>query len=151
MRELRAPRLLWVAGGGAVVVAFGILLATGKMNWAPTVGIAVLAYWFYKRWHSRGTRLMKRYAAKISRMPEVRLVAMQQNRATVVVDRMQAKVYLRANSLMESVNSKLFHGRPFLLSVRDDVTAEEFRRILQEPGVLYVRDDVFEPSAPKPS
>jgi predicted Ser/Thr protein kinase len=150
LREIRAPKMLWIGAVGIIGVALGALLFTGKMELVPMLGLAVFALWLYRRYRIRGRRLMKRYAMKISKMPEVRLVAFQQNRATVVVDRMQAKVYMRANSLMESVNRKLFHGRPFLLSVRDDLTAEEFRRMLQEPGVLYVRDDVFELSSPAP-
>jgi hypothetical protein len=92
-------------------------------------------------------RLMKRFAGKAARIPEVRLITWQQNKATVVVDRMQAKIYLRINGLMEDVNRKMFFGDPLTVVVRDDVTAEEFRKMLQEPGALYLRDDALDSSA----
>ena len=64
------------------------------------------------------------------------------------MDHIRAKVYLRINSLMEEVNSKLFFGEPLTVTVRDDLATEEFRKLLYEPGVLYLRDDA--PESPSP-
>jgi eukaryotic-like serine/threonine-protein kinase len=131
-----------IAGAVLLVLAFAFRQEFDVM---PGLFFALLGLWLFRRYRVRGPKLMRRFAAKLARMPEVRIVAFREGRATVVVDRMQAKLYLRMNSLMDAVNKKYFHGRPIGLSVRDDVSQDELRRMVGEGGVLYVRDDVFEP------
>jgi hypothetical protein len=106
--------------------------------------LAVVGLYLYRKMRHRTRRLMKRFAGKAARIPEVRLVTFQGRKATVVVDRIQAKIYLRINGLMEDLNGKLFFGEPLEVVVLDDLAPESFRKLLQEPGALYVRDDVFE-------
>ncbi len=135
---------LAAAAGAAVLIVS--LVISRDLNLAPIVSFTLVGLWLLHKYRVRGPKLMRRLAAKLALLPEVRMVAFQQGRATVVVDRIQAKVYLRASSLMDSVNKKYFHGRPIRLSVRDDLTHDEVRRMLQEGGILYLRDDVFEPA-----
>ena len=80
-------------------------------------------------------------------MPEVRLVALDGMRFTLVADRAQAKTYVRANALLDSVNSSMFFGDPFTLVIRDEVSPEEEKALLSGPGVLYVREDEAVPPA----
>jgi hypothetical protein len=63
-----------------------------------------------------------------------------------VADRAQAKTYVRANALLDAVNSSMFFGDPFTLVIREDVSPEEERALLASPGVLHVRED--EPPVP---
>jgi len=42
------------------------------------------------------------------------------------------------------MNRKLFFGEPIVATVRDDVAPAEFRRMIKEPGLLCVREDVFD-------
>ena len=135
---------LAAAAGAAVLIVS--LVISRDLNLAPIVSFTLVGLWLLHKYRVRGPKLMRKLAAKLALLPEVRMVAFQQGRATVVVDRIQAKVYLRASSLMDSVNKKYFHGRPIRLSVRDDLTHDEVRRMLQEGGILYLRDDVFEPA-----
>ena len=58
-----------------------------------------------------------------------------------MADRAQAKTYVRANALLDSVNSSMFFGDPFTLVIRDAVSPEEEKALLSGPGVLYVRED----------
>ena len=74
-------------------------------------------------------------------MAEVRLVALDGMRFTVVADRAQAKTYVRANALLDGVNSSMFFGDPFTLVIREGVSPEEEKALLSGPGVLYVRED----------
>jgi hypothetical protein len=85
--------------------------------------------------------------AKVRKMPEVRLVALDGMRFTLVADRAQARTYVRANALLDAVNSSMFFGDPFSLVIREDATPEEERALLSSPGVLYVRE---EEAAPPP-
>jgi len=66
-----------------------------------------------------------------------------------VADRAQARTYVRANALLDAVNSSMFFGDSFTLVIRDDATPEEERALLSSPGVLYVREDEAAP-APLP-
>ncbi len=61
----------------------------------------------------------------------------------MIVDKTQARVYVRVNNLVETINGKLFHGEPFEAVVRDDVNEEELLTALREPGVAYVREDIL--------
>ena len=70
-------------------------------------------------------------------------------RFTLVADRAQAKTYVRANALLDSVNSSMFFGDPFTLVIRDAVSPEEEKALLSSPGVLYVREELPVP-APLP-
>jgi hypothetical protein len=145
LRNLPPKTLYWVVGGaGLAVLVLIFLIANRSEVFWPSLGFVLLGLYVYRKLRHRTLRLKKRFTAKAAKMPEVRLVAFPENKATVVVDHVQAKVYLRLNGLMEDLNKKLYFGEPMTVVVRDDVTAEEFRTMLQEPGVLYVRDDAFE-------
>ena len=74
---------------------------------------------------------MKRFAAKVKKMPEIRIVTFHEDRATVLVDRAAAKTYVRINSLMDKINSKRFFGEPYRVVVRDNVAREEQRKALE--------------------
>jgi hypothetical protein len=137
-----------VAVAGALVVIAALANRQG-LFW-PSLGFIIAGLYIYRKMRHRTLRLIKRFSSKVARIPEVRLIMWQQTKVTVVVDHIRAKIYLRVNSLMEEVNSKLFFGEPLTVVVRDDVAADEFRKLLYEPGVLYLRDDALEsPSPPK--
>ncbi len=142
------PALLTTAGVILAVAALGILVWTGKFWSVFFVGLG--GWWIYRKLSTRRQRLARRFAAKVGRFPEVRLISFRDNKATVIVDQIHAKTHLRVNSLMESVNGKFHLGGPMTAVVRDNVPDDELRRILQEPGVLYLRDDVAL-DAPRPT
>ena len=68
---------------------------------------------------------------------------MRDDRITVIVDKAQARVYVRVNNLVEKTNGKLFHGAPFEAVVRDDMNEAQLLEVLREPGVAYVRKDLL--------
>ncbi len=143
-RRLKPSTKAWIAAGVAVL-AIAVYTAVSKRTggfWS-TVFILALCLYAYRRIRYGTQRRLKRFAARIGRFPEVQLITCQQRNVTVVVDRMQAKIYLCINSHLESMNKRLFFGEPISVSVRDDVQRDELRRLLQQPGILYARDDVF--------
>ncbi len=145
IKNLPQKTLYWVVGASVLAVLVLIIYLAVRFGFSfPSLGLVVVGLYAYRKFRHRTLRLKKRFTAKAAKMPEVRLVAWPQKQAIVVVDQIHAKVYLRLNGLMEDLNKKLFFGDPMTVLVRDDVTAEEFRAMLQEPGVLYVRDDAFE-------
>jgi xanthosine utilization system XapX-like protein len=132
-------------GIAALLVLLVVLSLRSEESPGPPIlffGVVGLLIW--RRMRNRGRRMMARFTAKLRKMPEVRVVAVDGQRATIVVDRALAKTYVRINALMDGVNRKLFFGEPYTAVIRDDLAADEVRGLLRGPGVLYVRDDVVE-------
>ena len=130
----------------ALAVLLSILLRPSAEGIIPGLlfpGIAGLLIW--RRFRNRRLRLARRFVAKVRKMPEVRLVALDGMRFTLVADRAQAKTYVRGNALLDAVNSSMFFGDPFTLAIREDVAPEEEKAMLSSPGVLYVREDEASP------
>jgi serine/threonine protein kinase len=126
---------------GAAGVALAVLAIVRPDEWGGAiVVIGVPALLFYRRFRHRRRHLLRKFAAKVQKLPEVRLITAAGNQVTVVVDKALAKTYVRVNALMDSVNGKLFFGEPFTVKVRDDVSPEETRSLLAGTDVLFVRD-----------
>ena len=94
----------------------------------------------WRRIRNRRLRLARRFTTKVKKMAEVRLVALDGMRFTVVADQAQARTYVRANAALDAVNGSMFFGDPFTLVVRDDVGAEDEKALLSASGILYVRE-----------
>ena len=86
--------------------------------------------------------MLKKFTVKLSEFPEVRAISLKDDQIIVIVDQAMAKLYLRINSMIEAVNKKLYFGKPVKAAVRDDLSNQEFQKVLREPGVMYVREDV---------
>ena len=147
LRE-RAPATPLAAFGGIVLllaVIGGLVFLLGAKNAISTavmLGIVGLLVW--RRLRNRRQRLLRKFASRVRRLPEVRVVAYEGTRVTVVVDKALAKTYLRVNTLLEQTNSSMFWGEPFSVSVRDNPAAEETKGLFNGSGVLYVRKDVLD-------
>jgi hypothetical protein len=103
------------------------------------------------RWvKNRPRRMLKSFTNRVKKMPEVRAVVRQDQQLTVVVDRAVANTYVRVNAAMDKINEKRFFGDPFEVVVRDDVSPETFRAMLQNQRVLHVRDDALDAEAAPP-
>ena len=131
---------------GIAIAAISLILA-GLLIFKATsigtlVGVAILGLIIYRYVRNRKGRMLKRFIGKVSIFPEVRAIIVCGNQVTVVVDQAMAKTYIRVNSLIDSVNKKLYFGKPVEVAVRDDLSSDEFQRVLREPGVVYIRDDV---------
>ena len=93
---------------------------------------------------NRPRKLIRRFASRIKKMPEVRLIVERDRQVTVAVDHVVARILVRVNAQIDKVNDKWFRGEKFTVNVRDDVTAEELRGLLHGTDVLYVRKDLLE-------
>jgi predicted Ser/Thr protein kinase len=150
LKDLTPAEWIWPAAIALAAIVLLVLALTiegfslGTLFVLGLVGLIV-----YRRLRNRRFRLMKRFGAKVRKMPEVRLIVFDEQRVTVVADKALAKTYVRVNALLDKVNERMFFGEPFSVTVRDDVPAEELRALLQGPGVVYVRDDVLETSLDK--
>lgn len=130
-------------------LALTALLIFTQINWGSIIGFALLGILAYRYIRNRKNRMLKRFTSKVSGYPYVRAIIIRNDLITVVVDKAQAKAYIRINSMLDSINQKLYFGKHLAVAVRDDLAPEAFQQMLRETGVAYVRDDVFiEKSAP---
>ncbi len=136
----------WLLPGAVVVVLLAVVLgmffgsqAEGVPGTLIFFGIVGLFVW--RRHRNRRIRLARRVVSKVTKMEEIRLVALDGMRFTVLADRARARTYVRANAIVDAVNAKMFFGDPFSVVVRDDLPPEEEQALLTGPGILYVRDE----------
>ena len=143
----RAKSAVPLGSGGVVILAaaliVSIVLLAARINWGGLIGPAIIAFLLYRFARSRRRRMLNGFARKLAKLPAVRAVVLREDRVVVVVDKAQASVYLRVTSLIEEVNRRLFFGKHVEAEVRDQVAEGEFRNLLRQTGVLYVRDDAL--------
>jgi hypothetical protein len=144
----------WLLPGAVLLLVLAVLLSLfsgpsgGEIG--PGLVLSVIpALLLWRRFRNRRIRLARRFVAKVKKIAEVRLVALEAMRFTVVADAAQARTYVRANAALDAVNSSMFFGEPFTLVVRDDVTPEEEKALLAAPGILYVRETPAAATAPR--
>jgi serine/threonine protein kinase len=135
-------------GAIGIAVAVGSLILVGflmltERETGPIIMLAIFGFIFYRYIRNRKNRMLKRFTKEISKFPEVQAIIVRGDQVTVVVDQAKAKLYLRVNSLIDLVNKKLYFGGHVEAAVRDDLPSDEFQRMLREPRVIYVRDDVI--------
>ena len=133
----------------AVVLAVAVLLIFTEIRWANLVAIAFVGLLVYRNIKNRKKRMLKRFVSQVVKMESVRAIRIQGEMVTVVVDEALASQYIRINSLVDEINKKRFIGRPVEVAVRDDLSEEEFQRMLRETGIQYVRDDIVLKPQPK--
>jgi tRNA A-37 threonylcarbamoyl transferase component Bud32 len=141
LRDRPAGELLLPAAGAILGLAVVVALFTRENVGPGLTATAIVGLLLWRRHRNRRLRLARKFVRKAGRMPEVRLVTLDGMRLTLVADRAQAKTYVRANALLDSINASMFYGEAFTLVVRDGASAEEERALLAGSGVLYVRDD----------
>jgi serine/threonine protein kinase len=133
----------------AVVLAAAALLIFTKIRWGNLIPIAIFGLLVYSNIKNRRKRMLKRFVSTVAKMESVRAVRIHEDVVTVVVDQAKASQYIRINSMADDINKKRFIGRPMEVAVRDDLSEEEFQRMLRESGIRYVRDDIVLKPPPK--
>ena len=128
--------------GVVIVLALAVLGILTKFDFWSLGSFAIVALLVYRYIRNRKNRMLKKFTAKVSKFPEVMAISQKDDQVIVIVDQAKAKLYLRINSLVEAVNKKLYFGAQIKAAVRDDLSTEEFQRILRKPGILYVRKDI---------
>ncbi len=135
----------WILLGGVALagIAFAVLfLARSGSDVIPgLIFPALVGLYIWRRIRNRRYRFVKGFVAKVRKMPEVRLVAIDGMRISVIADRAEARTYVRVNALVDAINASMFFGDPFAVAVRDGVAPEEEKALLSGPGVVYVRED----------
>ncbi len=140
----------WLLPGTIALILLAVVLgmffgsqAEGQGDGIPgtLIFFGIVGLFVWRRHRNRSIRLARRVVSKMTRMEEIRLIALDGMRFTVLADHAKARTYVRANAIVDSVNGKMFFGDPFSVVVRDDLPPEEEQALLTGPGILYVRED----------
>ena len=145
LRELTPSE--WALPGAIGVIGLLILLLLfwrGDFSLSGLLIFGFIVLFVFRRFKNRRQRLMKRFSEKVAKLEGVRIIARNGSQVVVVVDRAVAKTYVRVNALMDQVNSRMFYGEPFEVSVREGLDHDHERKLLHGPGVTFVRRDVIE-------
>jgi serine/threonine protein kinase len=126
----------------AAVLVLAVAMLFTRVQWGSLIGPAFIAIFLYRFVRNRKRRMLTDFSKKISKLPEIKAVVIQEDRVTVVLDRAPAKTYIHINRQVESLNSRLFFGKPAVIEIKDDLTNTELQRLIRQPGVVYVRDDI---------
>ncbi len=134
---------LGVTGAVVIVAVLGLVtyLIINKVEVGSLVLLGLIGLPVYRYIRNRRARMVQRFVNRISPIPEVMAITVSGNRLTVVLEAPKANHYLRINSLLDTLNRKLFYGDPLEVAIRSDLASEEFQSLLREPGVRYLKDD----------
>ena len=126
----------------AGVLVLAVLLLFTKVQWGSLIGPAFLTLFAYRFIRNRKRRLLAEFTKKIAKLPEVKAVLIREDRVTVVLEKPRAKTYLHINSQIESLNSRLFFGKPTTVEIKDDLSGADLQKFIRQPSVVYVSDDI---------
>jgi serine/threonine protein kinase len=143
VRELQPGQWGWVVLGAAALFSL-VYFVLSSWDLPLIIGVAFAGWYLYRGIQQRPRRLIRRFASRIKKMPEVRMIVLRGRQVTVVVDEVVARTYVRINARLDKTNARWFPGDDYQVSVRDDVAPEELRQLLQGSGLLYVREDLMD-------
>ena len=134
----------WVvpALAGALLVAVLAALFLREHNpFGSLIPFGMVGLFIWRRHRNRQPRLSRKFVARARKLPEVRIIALEEMKLTVVVDQAVAKTYVRLNAILDKINGSMFFGAPFTMLITDDLGPEEVRTLLKGPGILFMRDE----------
>ncbi|MHB8095077.1 MAG: serine/threonine-protein kinase [Candidatus Aminicenantales bacterium] len=132
---------------GLVAIALTAIFS-GRIEVGTIVSNAFLGFFLYRYIRNRKSRLLRSFKKKASSIPEVQAILIRDNRVTVVIDKAPAKTYIRITGLIEEVNKRLFFGKPVTGEIIDDPGAPELKRLLRQPGTVFIREGALPESSP---
>lgn len=128
-----------VTFGAVALSGIVFLITSDRMPWGLLLTLGLVGGLVWRRLKHRDRRLLRRFASRLRKRPEVRAITCRDRAVTVVVEQANAGTYVRINALLDRVNDKLFWGEPFEVRVRDDLDDDALAALLRGGGVLYVR------------
>ena len=143
LRRQPPSRAAWFAAGG-LGLGLALYFSMSKIGVGGMVFLGFGALFFYRHIRDRPHRIQEQFVRRISKIPEVRVIALQGHQITVVVDHPVAQLYGRINGHLRTCNRKLYFGQPMTVSIVHDLSSEQILKILSSPGVQYVREDVVQ-------
>jgi len=131
---------IWIVAA-AVIVAVALLFT--NFNYGSLIGPAVIGVFAYRGIRNKRKRLIAAFAKNISALPSIQAVIYRDEKLQVIVDKAPASVYLRITGLVDSMNGKMFFGKPVETDIRSDLPEAEIQALIRRLGIVYVRTDLL--------
>ena len=139
----------WIPLGSAgMIIAVAVLVAAvallfTKVQWGSLIGPIFWVFLGYRFLRGRKRRLIAAFTKKVSALPEIKAVVVREDQVMIVLDDAPAKTYIHITSLVDSLNAKLLVGKRVTAEIKDNLADQELQRLIRQPGVVYVRDDIM--------
>jgi hypothetical protein len=143
LRRLPPSQYLWFSAA-AVGLGFAFYLSLSRIDPGGLILLSLAALLVFRHVRNRPQKAQDLFVRRLAKIPEVRLVVVQDQRATVVVDRPVPQLYSRINNHLRTCNRKLYWGQPMSVAILHDLPAEQIQKLLTGPGVQHVREDVID-------
>jgi eukaryotic-like serine/threonine-protein kinase len=127
--------------GALLVAVLAAFFLRDKDPFGSLIGLGIVGLFVWRRHRNRRQRLSRKFTARARKLPEVRIVALEGTKLTVVADQAVAKTYVRLNAILDGINGAMFYGDPFTITITDELGPEEVRTLLKGPGILFMRDE----------
>lgn len=137
--RMKPAQMTWLAIG-VVAIGIGVYALLNNLSLGGLVFFLFLSALTYRHIRHQPRRQMDWLVRKISKLPEVRLIAVRQRDLVVVVDRPAGQLYERINRHVNDSNNKLYFGEPVTVTIRHELPPAELNRLLQESGVQFLRN-----------
>ena len=131
---------IWIVAA-AVILAIALLFT--NFNYGSLIAPAVIGVFAYRAIRNKRKRLIAGFAKNISALPSIQAVIYRDEKLQVIVDKAPASVYLRITGLVDSMNGKMFFGKPVETDIRSDLPEDEIQALIRRLGVVYVRPDLL--------
>jgi len=137
--RMRPVQMTWLAIG---VLALGVVVYSLFNN----VSLGGFAFFLlagamtYRHIRHQPQRQLEWLIRKCSNVPEVKLITVQGRNLTIVIDRPTGQLYERINKYVNLSNRKLYFGEPVSVAIRHELAPEEWRRLLGDSGVQFLRE-----------
>jgi len=124
--------------------ALGLIAILALSTKDDFVGIlfssALTGFLIYRFVVNRRKRTLKRVVTKLSKVPEIKIVSVREGDLSVIADKATSRLYLKTNRIVESANKKWFFGPRIKVDIQDNLSDDELRAVLREPGIGYARE-----------
>jgi hypothetical protein len=127
---------------GTLAIVLLLFLIVSEQEVGTLMVLLLIGLPVYRHIRNRKTRMIGKIVAKISKLEPVKAIIVRGSLITIIAEEAKASLYIRANSLMDAANKKLFYGEPLELVIKDELDEVGLQSILREPGVRYVREDL---------
>jgi hypothetical protein len=138
--RMKRAQVTWLAVAVAGL-GLGIYALLNEVSLGGALLFVVVGALLFRHVRHQPRRQLEKLVRKISKVPEVRLISIRDRVLTVVVDHPTGQLYERLNRYVNHSNSKLFFGDPVSLVVRHELPEADWKKLLGESGVQFLRDN----------
>ena len=117
-----------------LAIALLMFLIVSEQEVGTLLVLLLIGLPVYRHIRNRKTRVIGKIVGGVSKLEPVMAIIVRGSLITIIVEKARANLYIRANSLLDAANKKLFYGEPLELVIKDDLDEASLQAMLREPG-----------------